>query len=595
MKQNSIITGRITLLRNWMKAKGLAAFIIPSTDPHAGEYTPEHWNCRQWISGFTGSAGTVVVTTDQAGLWTDSRYFLQAAEQLEGTGICLFKDRLPGTPSIPDWLGNCLPPASTVGIDGWVNTIGEAEVLRQALSGYGLRLAAVGDPFATLWTDRPPIPENPVFCMTPEYAGESCPDKLQRIRTYLTTRQTDGVLLSALDEIAWTLNLRGSDIHCNPLFVSYLLICTDCATLYINKVKLPAGTEDALHRQGITVKEYTDSAPDLLHYAAPSLLLPPSSNLALYEAAQSSGTRIDRDTSPVLLMKAIKNPTEIAGFHAAMRKDGVAMVRFLKWIKEAVKSGKETELTIDRKLYELRSAQVGFKGISFDTIAGYQAHGAIVHYEATAATASRLQPEGLLLLDSGAQYLDGTTDITRTIVLGPVSDEQKTDYTLVLKGMIALSRAVFPHGTCGTQLDVLARQFLWGEGLHYGHGTGHGVGHFLCVHEGPHQLRTNYTPALLLPGMTLTNEPGIYKEGRYGIRIENTMLIVPDRTTEFGDFYRFEPLTLCPIDLAAIVPERLTTDEKDWLNRYHQQVYETLCPLLDTEEREWLKQETRKI
>ena len=403
------------------------------------------------------------------------------------------------------------------------------------------------------------------------------------------------MLLSALDEIAWTLNLRGSDIHCNPLFVSYLLICTDCATLYINKVKLPAGTEDALHRQGIAVKEYTDIVPDLQHYEAPSLLLPPSSNLALYETVQSSGTRIDRDTSPVLLMKAIKNPTEIAGFHTAMRKDGVALVRFLKWIKEAVKSGKETELTIDRKLYELRSAQVGFKGISFDTIAGYQAHGAIVHYEATAATASRLQPEGLLLLDSGAQYLDGTTDITRTIVLGPVSDEQKTDYTLVLKGMIALSRAVFPHGTCGTQLDVLARQFLWGEGLHYGHGTGHGVGHFLCVHEGPHQLRTNYMPALLLPGMTLTNEPGIYKEGRYGIRIENTMLIVPDRTTEFGDFYRFEPLTLCPIDLAAIVPERLTTDEKDWLNRYHQQVYETLCPLLDTEEREWLKQETRKI
>lgn len=590
------ITGRIASLRAFMKERGLSAFIIPSTDPHSGEYVPAHWEARKWISGFTGSAGTAVITLNKGGLWTDSRYFLQAEAQLKDTGIVLFKDRLEETPSIAEWLGSELKPQDKVGIDGWVNAYSEAESLRNALATYGIELTVSEDPFQWIWKDRPALPLNTPFILPLAYAGGSASEKLDIIRNQLSKSQADGILISALDEIAWTLNLRGDDIHCNPVFISYLLITQENATLYIIKEKLTPELTAYLDDNKIGTCDYTQIENDLRHFPGKRIQLSSETNLTLYLAATQSGASIVMNhPSPVCLLKAIKNGTEIEGFRQAMKRDGVAMVRFLMWLEQAVPNGQETEISIDQKLYELRAQQALFHGISFDTIAGYQEHGAIVHYEATPQTAYTLKPEGLLLLDSGAQYTDGTTDITRTIALGPVSEAQRIDYTLVLKGFIALSQAEFPQGTCGTQLDVLARQYMWKAGINYGHGTGHGVGHFLNVHEGPHQVRMNHMPALLQPGMTLTNEPGIYKAGRYGVRTENTMLIIESQTTEFGKFYKFEPLTLCPIDKTPICTEMLTTGEKQWLNEYHAYVYAQLSPLLNEEEKAWLAKATSEI
>lgn len=587
------IRERVALLRTFMQEKEIRAFIVPSTDPHSGEYVPEFWESRKWISGFTGSAGTAVITDETGGLWTDSRYFLQAASQLEDTGIMLFKDRLPETPSIAEWLGSVLSPGDKVGIDGWVNTTAEAENLQKQLQAYGLQLVSTEDPFQRIWKDRPSLPLNPPFILPLSYAGKNCTEKIAEIREQIFLNHADAILLSALDEIAWTLNLRGSDVHCNPVFISYLFITDTTTTLYILPEKITPEIKQYLNDNQIEVKPYQAIEADLHHYTGKGIQLTPGTNYALYQAA--SHNQIIRHESPVLYMKAIKNETEIQGFHHAMIKDGIAMVKFLFWLKNTVKNSQETELSIDRKLYNLRAEQKDFKGISFDTIAGYQAHGAIVHYEATEETNATLHPEGLLLLDSGAQYLDGTTDITRTIVLGPVTKEQKTDFTLVLKGFIELSMAEFPYGTCGTQLDVLARQFMWKFGINYGHGTGHGVGHFLNVHEGPHQFRMNHMPALLLPGMTITNEPGIYKAGKHGVRTENTMLIVKSKETEFGAFYKFEPLTLCPIDKEAILPEMLSYEEKQWLNNYHSLVYDRLNASLNTDEQAWLKEATSPI
>lgn len=590
------ITGRIASLRAFMKERGLSAFIIPSTDPHSGEYVPAHWEARKWISGFTGSAGTAVITLNKGGLWTDSRYFLQAEAQLKDTGIVLFKDRLEETPSIAEWLGSELKPQDKVGIDGWVNAYSEAESLRNALATYGIELTVSEDPFQWIWKDRPALPLNTPFILPLAYAGVSASEKLDIIRNQLSKSQADGILISALDEIAWTLNLRGDDIHCNPVFISYLLVTQENATLYIIKEKLTPELTAYLDDNKIGTCDYTQIENDLRHFPGKRIQLSSETNLTLYLAATQSGASIVMNhPSPVCLLKAIKNGTEIEGFRQAMKRDGVAMVRFLMWLEQAVPNGQETEISIDQKLYELRAQQALFHGISFDTIAGYQEHGAIVHYEATPQTAYTLKPEGLLLLDSGAQYTDGTTDITRTIALGPVSEAQRIDYTLVLKGFIALSQAEFPQGTCGTQLDVLARQYMWKAGINYGHGTGHGVGHFLNVHEGPHQVRMNHMPALLQPGMTLTNEPGIYKAGRYGVRTENTMLIIESQTTEFGKFYKFEPLTLCPIDKTPICTEMLTPGEKQWLNEYHAYVYAQLSPLLNEEEKAWLAKATSEI
>ena len=598
MEANTKIKKRMEALRLQMKEHQLSAFIIPSTDPHSGEYVPEHWETRKWISGFTGSAGTAVITLDDAGLWTDSRYFIQAEEQLEGTGIRLFKDRLPETPSIDEWLGSILKKGDKVGIDGWVNSHQEAHALRNALAENGIELVTMTeDIFDTLWEDRPSLPKTPVFILDETRTGASCTEKIARIQEAIAKNGSSAIILSALDEIAWTLNLRGSDVHCNPVFISYLLLSKEGYTLYILEDKITDEVRAYLKVHQVAIKTYSQLAEDLFAFREKHegvLQISPLANEALYElSAKHADTLIA--PSPVALMKAVKNETEQAGFRKAMEHDGVALVKFLRWLEEAVPAGNESEVSIDQKLYEFRARQADFRGISFDTIAGYKEHAAIVHYEATPETDIPLKPEGLLLLDSGAQYLDGTTDITRTIALGPLTDEEKTDYTLVLKGHLQLQNAHFPAGTCGTQLDVLARSAMWKCGINYMHGTGHGIGHFLCVHEGPHQVRMNHVPTLLEPGMILTDEPGIYKAGRHGIRIENTLLIVPAQETEFGKFYRFEPLTLCPIDKKAIAIEILTDEELAWFNEYHQMVYNRLCPFLSEEENAWLKEATSPL
>ena len=595
------IKHRVAALRKIMQRNGIQAFILPTTDPHNSEYVAAHWEARKWLTGFTGSAGTAVITMKKAGLWTDSRYFLQAAEQLEGTGITLFKDRMPGTPSIAEWLSKELKKGDIIGMDGWVNGIDFKESLYAVCSPKGIQVESVADPFDEIWKDRPSLPSDPVFILEEKYAGRSCRQKIELIREEIRKNNCQSILLSALDEIAWTLNLRGSDVHCNPVFISYMHITQKKATLYIIEEKLSPEVKVYLEENGVILKSYHQVEGDIKKVRQ-NIQVSPALNMKLFNAAGyltangiDTGHKIMEIPSPVSLLKAVKNETEINGFRHAMERDGIAMVKFLKWLKTAVPAGNETELSVNRKLYELRAEQADFKGISFDTIAGYKEHAAIVHYEATPETDIPLKPEGMLLLDSGAQYLDGTTDITRTIVLGPLSNEEKTDYTLVLKGFLQLQNAIFPEGTCGTQLDILARQAMWKAGVNYFHGTGHGVGHFLCVHEGPHQIRMNYMPTPLRPGMTVTDEPGIYKAGRHGIRTENTLLTVPAMETEFGSFMKFEPLTLCPIDKEAIVTDMLTDEEITWFNEYHEMVYNRLSSQLNKEEQEWLKEATSPL
>lgn len=574
-----------------MQSKSISAYITYSTDPHSGEYAPAHWESRKWITGFTGSAGTAVITSDDGGLWTDSRYFIQAEEQLTDTGLKLFKERMPETPSIPQWLCRVLKKGERVGIDGYTTPLQTVNELKNELSDYGIEVVMVEDPYKTIWNDRPDLPDNKPFILEEKYSGESASSKISTIRNHISNTGTDYILISALDEIAWTLNMRGTDIECNPLFVSYLLISEKEATLCINKNKLTETTVDYLQSQGVGHRNYENIESDLTAISGRKIAMSPSINFAMYNAASEHNT-VFIQASPVSKYKAVKNQIEINGFRNAMLRDGVAMVRFLIWLQKNIGNGNPTELSIDEQLYKERSAMENFRGISFATIAGYQEHGAIVHYEADEHSASILRPEGLLLIDSGAQYLDGTTDITRTIPLGPTTEEQKKDYTLVLKGFIQLAMAEFPQGTCGTQLDVLARLAMWKEGINYGHGTGHGVGHFLNVHEGPHQIRMNNVPTPLQPGMTVTNEPGIYRAGKYGIRTENTMLTVPSRKTDFGEFYKFEQLTLCPINTETILWGMLSSEEISWLNEYHETVYSKLSPLLSDEEKQWLRNAT---
>ena len=592
------VTERIAVLREELRREHLSAFIFPTSDPHNSEYTADHWKGREWISGFNGSAGTAVVTLTSAALWTDSRYFIAAEELLKGTEFQLMKEKVEGTPTIAEWLGRELANAAdkAVGIDGMVNSYHSVKELAADLHKQGgITLRANFDPLERIWHGRPAIPEHPVSIHPLKYAGEATHEKLVRIRKVLREQHADGMLMTALDDIAWTLNLRGSDVHCNPVFVSYLLISSTSATLYINKVKLTPEVESYLKEEGVGVAPYEQVKKGLKDYFEYNILMDGDEvNDTLY---RSVTRKVVDAESPVKRMKAIKNDREIAGFRSAMLKDGIAMVKFLKWLGETYKAHKpyETELSVDQKLTALRAEQPLFRGVSFDTIAGYEAHGAIVHYEATAETDVPLLPEGFLLLDSGAQYLDGTTDITRTIALGPLTDEQRRIYTLVLKGHIQIELCKFPSGTRGTQIDVLARQALWREGLNYLHGTGHGVGSYLNVHEGPHQIRMEWKPAPLVAGMTVTDEPGIYLAGRFGVRIENTLLVTPYRETEFGQFLQFEPLTLCPIDTTPIIRELLSQEEIDWLNQYHEMVFEQLSPHLEADEREWLRAQTRLL
>lgn len=586
---NTIIEQRLAALRDVMRRESIDAFIFPSTDPHNGEYVPEHWEGRKWISGFNGSAGTAVVTMDAAALWTDSRYFLAAAEQLEGTEFKLMKERVEGTPSIIKWLGQKLSFVSSpvVGIDGMVNSEASvAELIVGLRNEGGITVRTNFDPLGQIWTDRPPVPQNKITVHPLEYAGESCASKLERIRAMLKDMNACGMLAAALDDIAWTLNLRGSDVHCNPVFVSYLLITSRHATLFVDGAKLDDGVREYLKGEGVDIADYNKVKDALAAYSEYNILLDSCEiNHTLFSAVRCEKVA---QPSPIPYMKAVKNSAEIEGFRRAMLRDGVALVKFLRWLKPAVEVGGETEMSVDRKLTSLRAEQKLFKDISFDTIAAYQEHGAIVHYEATPETDVPLRPEGLILIDSGAQYLDGTTDITRTIALGDVTEEQKLVYTLVLKGHIQLELCKFPRGASGTQLDALARKDMWRYGFNYMHGTGHGVGSYLNVHEGPHQIRMEYRPAPLVEGMTVTDEPGIYLAGRFGVRIENTLLTVPYRDTEFGSFLGFESLTLCPIDLAPVKKEMLLPEEKEWLNAYHRTVYDRLSPHLEGEDREWL-------
>ena len=591
MAMATTVNQRLEDLREVMRREHLAAFIFPSTDPHQSEYVADHWKGREFISGFNGSAGTAVVTMDSAALWTDSRYFLAAEDQLKGTEYQLMKLKIEGTPTIAEWIGKECGPGAEVAIDGTCSSASEVKQLISDLRKQGgITLRTNLDPLSLIWKDRPAIPENPVEIYPLDYAGEAAHDKIARIRQALRERHADGMLMAALDDIAWTLNLRGSDVHCNPVFVSYLLIAPNEVTLYINKVKLSSEVEAYLKAKGVGVASYEDVRKGLKDYFAYNILLDPNEvNYTLYK---SVSREIVEEESPVKRMKTVKNEREIAGFRSAMLKDGIAMTKLLYWLSGY--SGKSsvsglTELSVSAKIEALRSEQPLYRDISFDTIAAYQAHGAIVHYEPTPETDIPLKPEGFLLLDSGAQYLDGTTDITRTIPLGPLTEEQKHIYTLVLKGHIQIELCKFPSGTSGTQLDVLARQALWREGLNYLHGTGHGVGTYLNVHEGPHQIRMEWKPAPLVAGMTVTDEPGIYLAGKFGVRIENTLLVTPYKETEFGKFLQFESLTLCPIDTSPILVELLTQEELDWLNAYHQRVFDILSPHLSPTESDWLR------
>jgi len=592
------IESRLYDLRRLMSNRGISAFITPSTDPHCGEYVPERWKSRRWISGFTGSAGIAVVTTDKAALWTDSRYFIQATEQLAGTSYQLMKEKIEGTPTVAEWLGSVLHKGDTVAVDGWVNTVAEVNTLKADLEPYGLQLTTDLDPYDSIWADRPGIPDSKVFIHGVEYAGETAAHKLQRIREKIGNH---ALLTTFLEDIAWTLNLRADDILYTPFFVSYLIITPTTATLYINKEKVPSEVEAYLKSEGVGIRPYEAITDDLQACELPVEVQLDKTNYATYKAIRQPIAK----ASPIPYMLMFKNPTEIKGYRNAMEKDGVAMVKWMKWTLENVPKGGQTELSLAAKLEAFRREQPLCMGISFESIMGYAHHGAIVHYDPTPETDIPVKPEGLLLIDSGGQYLDGTTDITRTLPLGPLTEEMRRDYTLVLKGWIGLGSAVFPKGTCGTQLDTLARVAMWRYGINYLHGTGHGVGQFGSVHENIdlHQFRMQWRPTPLLPGMVITDEPGIYIEGSHGVRHENTMLVVnasfegdsEGQGITFGPYYTFEHLTLCPVITSPIVKEMLTKEEVEWFNRYQQTVYDRLSPRLDSEHQTWLRQVTQPI
>jgi len=578
-----------------MEDKGLHAFVIPTTDAHLSEYPASHWMSREWISGFTGSAGTVVVTREKAALWTDSRYFLQAAKELEASGIELQREGLPHTPSIDQWLVQELEPNENVGIDGTVFAARDAFNLTHKLNMRGLHLISDYDPFDTIWHDRPQLPLNPIFVQPVEYAGVPANKKIKQICDKLDDNGTDALLVASLDTIAWIFNIRGNDVSYNPVAVCFAYISKKETILFIDPKKLTKEVSEYLKTEGVVLAEYTKIYDFVTTLKDTKLCLAGNKvTFALYNKIPSSSKIIDIP-SPADLMKSIKNETEIEGFHNALERDGVALVKFFMWLEKAIPEGIVSEQTIVEKLTEYRSQQKLYVGESFSTIAGYQANGAIVHYHVSPENPEQVKPEGFLLIDSGAQYFDGTTDITRTLAVGKISEQMKKDYTMVLKGHIAIATCRYPQGTRGSQIDILARKALWDNGLNYMHGTGHGIGHFLNVHEGPQNIRMDENPTTLQPGMITSNEPGLYRAGQYGIRIENLILTKEDIKTEFGSFYSFETLTLCPIDTTPIVKDMMTKEEISWFNIYHDMVYDRLSPYLDVEEKVWLKEKTKAI
>lgn len=588
---NANITERLDALRRQMKANGIYATVIPQIDPHQSEYLADHWQARRYLSGFTGSAGDLVVTLDKALLWTDSRYFIQAARQLEGSGIVLMKDGLAETPSIAQWLADNVPSGQYVGIDGMLFSHTAYRNLACKLAENKIEVITDFDPIDAVWTDRPSLPQDNIFIHELKYAGQSAADKLKAITDSLKSRRLDSMLVSALDEIAWTLNIRGTDVTCNPVATSFLFISPKGSTLFIDPAKTDDATVAYLAEAGVKTAPY-DSIIDFLS-TIPQQEVLVDDNRTAERICSALGSNRHYGPSPIPMLKGCKNAIQVEGTRSAMERDGAALVKSFMEIERRIADGvPTTEITVAEILQKNRSAQPLYFDLSFDTIAGYAAHGAIVHYSATEESNATLQPTGLLLIDSGAQYLDGTTDITRTIALGTPTAQEKSDFTLVMKGHIALGTAIFPEGTRGAQLDALARQFLWQHGLSYLHGTGHGVGHFLNVHEGPQSIRLNENPTPLTPGMITSNEPGVYREGVHGIRCENLVLTVPAFTTEFGRFLKFETLTLFPFDRNLFDLSMMTPAEIRWVNDYHATVYARLSPLLTTEEQEWLRAKT---
>lgn len=588
---NANITERLDALRRQMKANGIYATVIPQIDPHQSEYLADHWQARRYLSGFTGSAGDLVVTLDKALLWTDSRYFIQAARQLEGSGIVLMKDGLAETPSIAQWLTDNVPSGQYVGIDGMLFSHTAYRNLACKLAENKIEVITDFDPIDAVWTDRPSLPQDKIFIHELKYAGQSAADKLKAITDSLKSRRLDSMLVSALDEIAWTLNIRGTDVTCNPVATSFLFISPKGSTLFIDPAKTDDATVAYLAEAGVKTAPY-DSIIDFLS-TIPQQEVLVDDNRTAERICSALGSNRHYGPSPIPMLKGCKNAIQVEGTRSAMERDGAALVKSFMEIERRIADGvPTTEITVAEILQKNRSAQPLYFDLSFDTIAGYAAHGAIVHYSATEESNATLQPTGLLLIDSGAQYLDGTTDITRTIALGTPTAQEKSDFTLVMKGHIALGTAIFPEGTRGAQLDALARQFLWQHGLSYLHGTGHGVGHFLNVHEGPQSIRLNENPTPLTPGMITSNEPGVYREGVHGIRCENLVLTVPAFTTEFGRFLKFETLTLFPFDRNLFDLSMMTPAEIRWVNDYHATVYARLSPLLTTEEQEWLRAKT---
>lgn len=590
------IRDRVEKLRQLMKENQMDAYIVPSFDAHQSEYVAEHWKCRQWISGFTGSAGTVVITLEDAGLWTDGRYYIQAEKQLESSGIRLFRMMDPGVPSYTEWLADVLKEGSNVGFDGNVLSIDMVKKMERDLKAKGIELKMNKDLIGDLWEDRPEIPKGPIFTHDVKYAGKSRVEKLNEVREEMKTKGANYYILTSLDDIAWLLNIRGADVPNNPIAIANVIVAEHKCYLFIDSCKVSPLIKLELEAEGIELKASAE-IQTLLGYLSNGdavILDTNKTNIRLYNAINSSTKKIESPNITTNL-KAIKNEVEIKNLKWCEIKDGLAMVKFIKWLKNSVDKTEISEIIAEERLEDFRREQEGFVGPSFDTIAGYKEHAAMMHYKANKETQYTLKNEGLFLIDSGGQYYDGTTDITRTIVLGRLSDEQKRDFTLVLKGFIALSSVKYLYGATGSNLDVLARQPIWQYGLDFKCGTGHGVGFFLNVHEGPQSIRNENNNVILEKGMIITNEPGIYLEGKYGIRIENMMLVVEDEKTEFGQFMKFEAITYCPIDLAGINKEMLTESEKQWLNNYHQEVYTKLGPYLNEEERVWLKEETREI
>jgi Xaa-Pro aminopeptidase len=589
------IPQRIELLRNQMKKAGVQACIIPGTDPHASEYIADYWKEREWISGFAGSAGTVVVSLKAAGLWTDSRYFLEAGTILGGSGIELMKMGLPETPSMTGWIAMQLKAGEHVAINPQMISANGFISMKEELKMSGLELTAA-DLIRAVWTDRPALPKDPVFIFGEEKSGASCIEKTAKVREEIKKAYADVLIITGLDEIAWLFNIRGKDVAYNPVAIAAALVGPGFLTLFIDTDKVDAETGKYFTSQGVGIEPYHQLKMAVSQIKTDSRVMIDGTklNFELRESIPAS-CKIVNQMSPVFKLKSIKNEVELEGIRRAMIKDGVALTRFFIWLEENIPSGNVTELTIAQKLYEYREEQGNFFGESFGTIAGYADHGAIVHYRAEEGKAYHIKPENILLIDSGGQYFDGTTDITRTITLGKTTPQQKNDFTLVLKGHIGIATAVFPVGTRGSQLDILARKSMWDRKMNYGHGTGHGIGHFLNVHEGPQSIRTDENPVTLQPGMILSNEPGMYRAGQYGMRTENLIHVIEAGEAGFGQFLCFETLTWFPIDLKLVETDMLTVQEKSWLNKYHRKVYEHIAPHLNDAEKAWLKEKTVEI